>query len=96
MVCRDDPCSDSIVGIGRNASSRTDLMLANATERPVVHVALIGRSRGAPPASRRVTIGPLSFAQLSVARDPDVDERKNPANTGPSTQNAGWSAGARR
>ncbi len=38
MPCCDDPCSDSIDGIGRNASSRANLMHASATERPVVDV----------------------------------------------------------
>ena len=59
----------SIAGVAEDASFRTNLMLANPSAAPVdadvVHVS----SSRAPLASRRVALGPLGFAQLSVAAD---------------------------
>jgi hypothetical protein len=59
----------SIVGVRQDASFRTNLMLANATEAALdVDVALLAQG-GTTLASRRVPLGPLSFAQLNVAGD---------------------------
>lgn len=59
----------SIVGVRQDASFRTNLMLANATETVLeVDVALLATG-GTTLASRRVPLGPLSFAQLNVASD---------------------------
>jgi hypothetical protein len=61
--------SRSIVGVAENSSFRTNLMLANASETSVdVDVALVA-SGGNTLATRRVSLGPLAFAQLSVASD---------------------------
>ncbi len=57
----------SIVGVRQDASFRTNLMLANATEAALdVDVALLAQG-GTTLASRRVPLGPLSFSQLNVA-----------------------------
>jgi hypothetical protein len=57
----------SIVGVRQDASFRTNLMLANATETALdVDVALLAQG-GTTLATRRVPLGPLSFAQLNVA-----------------------------
>ena len=65
----------SIVGVSQDASFRTNLMLANATEAALdVDVALLATG-GTTLATRRVPLGPLSFAQLNVANElgvPDV------------------------
>ena len=59
----------SIVGVRQDASFRTNLMLANATETALdVDVALLAEG-GATLASLRVPVGPLSFAQRNVASD---------------------------
>jgi hypothetical protein len=59
----------SIVGVRQDASFRTNLMLANATEVALdVDVALVATG-GGTLATRRVPVGPLSFSQLNVAID---------------------------
>ncbi len=59
----------SIVGVTEDSSFRTNLMLANASETPVeVAVALVART-GETLATRSVSLGPLSFAQLNVGSD---------------------------
>lgn len=64
----------TIVGVRQDDRFRTNLMLANAGEGPIeVDVALYVATGGAPLATRRVTVGPLGFAQLNVANDLGVD-----------------------
>ena len=64
----------TIVGVRQDDRFRTNLMLANAGESTVeVDVILYPASGGAPLATRRVTVGPLGFAQLNVLNDLGVD-----------------------
>lgn len=64
----------TIVGVRQDDRFRTNLMLANAGESTIdVDVALYASSGGAALATRRVSIGPLGFAQLNVANDLGVD-----------------------
>jgi hypothetical protein len=57
--------SRSIVGVRENASFRTNLVLANATEVPLdVDVAVVDES-GAPLASQRFSLPPLGMTQAT-------------------------------
>ncbi|MBL8115241.1 MAG: SGNH/GDSL hydrolase family protein [Acidobacteria bacterium] len=65
----------SIVGVSQDAAFRTNLMLANAGETAMEIDVVLVSPAGATLATRRVSMGPLAFAQLNVGNDlgiPDV------------------------
>ena len=59
----------SILGVRQDGSFRTNLMLANATESTVSAVVQLVSTAGGVLASKSLSIGPLSRAQLNVAND---------------------------
>lgn len=59
----------SILGVRQDASFRTNLMLANATESTVSVVVQLVSTSGAVLGTKSLSIGPLSRAQLNVAND---------------------------
>ncbi len=65
----------SIVGVSQDSAFRTNLMLANAGETAMDIDVVLVSPVGTTLATRRVSMGPLAFAQLNVGNDlgvPDV------------------------